>query len=210
VDDYTGIPLEQNLKVWTQVIHPEEAQSVIAARSHAIEASEAYEMEVHLKWIDDTYRWHLVRVVPLKDEAGRVLNWFGTATDIHNVKQVEEALRQSEERFRLATRAVDGIVYDWGIPASTAFRSEGLYRLIGIHPENTPTRKDWWSERIHPDDLARIESVTTPIFQGSSDRYEFEYRVRHEDGHWVDVWDQGYLIRNAEEQPVRVVGFQVN
>jgi PAS domain S-box-containing protein len=204
--DYTGIPLEQNLKVWTQTIHPNDAQAVIAARSRAIEASEAYEMEVRLKRFDNTYRWYLARVIPLKDEAGHVLNWFGTATDIHNVKQVEEALRQSEERFRLATLAVDGVVYDWDIQTGTVFRSEGLYHLIGVHSEAAPAHKDWWAERIHPEDLARIESVMAPILEGSSDRYEFEYRIRHEDGHWVDVWDRGYLIRDAEGQIVRVVG----
>ncbi|HEY9671757.1 MAG TPA: PAS domain S-box protein [Waterburya sp.] len=204
--DYTGIPLELNLKVWIQVIHPDDAPSVLAVRTRAIEASEAYEMELRLKRFDGIYRWHLARIVPLKDEAGRVVNWFGTATDIHDVKQVEEALRESEERFRLSTRAVDGVVYDWDVQEDTVYRSEGLYHLIGIHPENVPKRKNWWGERIHPDDLARIESVMAPIFQGSSDRYEFEYRVRHEQGHWLDVWDRGYLIRDQEGQVVRIVG----
>jgi PAS domain S-box-containing protein len=204
--DYTGIPLELTLKVWTQAIHPDEAPSVLATRTRAIEAKEAYEMEVRLKRFDGIYRWHLARIVPLKDEAGQVVNWYGTATDIHDVKQVEEALRESEERFRLSTRAVDGVVYDWDVKASTVYRSEGLYNLIGIHPENAPTRKNWWGERIHPDDLARIKSVMAAIFQGSSDRYEFEYRVRHEEGHWVDVWDRGYLIRDREGQVVRIVG----
>jgi PAS domain S-box-containing protein len=204
--DYTGIPLELTLKVWTQLIHPDDVPSVLATRTCAIEAKVAYEMEVRLKRFDGIYRWHLARVVPLKDDAGRVVNWFGTATDIHGVKQVEEALRESEERFRLSARAVDGVVYDLEVQAGTVYRSEGLYCLIGIHPEDAPSRKNWWGERIHPDDLARIESVMAPIFEGSSDRYEFEYRVRHEKGHWVDVWDRGYLIRDREGQVVRIVG----
>lgn len=204
--NYTSIPLESSLEIWTQLIHPEDLPSTLTARSRALEASEAYEMEVRLKRVDGTYRWHLVRVVPLKDEVGQVVNWFGTATDIQTVKQVEEALRQSEERFRLAAQAVDGIVYDWNIQAGTVFRSEGLQRLLGIHPDTVPIHKEWWSQRIHPDDLARIESIMAPILQGSSDRYEFEYRIRHEAGHWVDVWDRGYLIRNSEGQLIRVVG----
>jgi PAS domain S-box-containing protein len=204
--DYTGIPLELNLKMWTQAIHPDDAPSVLATKARAIESNQAYEMEARLQRFDGIYRWHLTRVVPLKDQGGRVVNWFGTATDIHDVKQVEEALRESEERFRLSARAVDGVVYDWDVQAGTVYRSEGLYRLIGIHPENAPKRKNWWGERIHPDDLARIESVMAPIFKGSGDRYEFEYRVRHEEGHWVDVWDRGYLIRDRDGQVVRIVG----
>lgn len=204
--DYTGLTLEASLQAWTQVIHPADLPDITTARSRAIAASAAYETEVRLQRFDQTYRWYLVRVVPLKDETGQVINWFGTATDIQTVKQAEEALRQSEERFRLAAQAVDGIVYDWDIQTDTVFRSEGLQRLIGIHPEAVPTNKDWWSQRIHPEDLARIESIMAPILQGSSDRYAFEYRVRHEAGHWVDVWDRGYLIRNPEGQLRRVVG----
>ncbi|MGB3308811.1 MAG: response regulator [Nodosilinea sp.] len=120
--------------------------------------------------------------------------------------RVEAALQESEERFRLSTYAVDGMVYDWDLQTGRVYRSEGLYRLIGIHPEAAPLARNWWGSRIHPTDLARVENRMAPILEGSSDRYEFEYRIRHQNGHWVDVWDRGYLIHNQQGKVIRVVG----
>jgi PAS domain S-box-containing protein len=147
----------------------------------------------------------LARKVRLSAE-GDFLGYIGSCIDIEDRKQAETALYQSEERFRLSTYAVDGVVYDWDLETHLVYRSEGLYRLIGIHPEAVPAAKEWWAERIHPEDLAYIQTVLTSIFEGNSDRYEFEYRVRHCDGRWLNVWDRGYLIRNQQGQLKRVVG----
>jgi PAS domain S-box-containing protein len=126
--------------------------------------------------------------------------------DITEHKQTEAALRESEERFRLAVRAIDGVVYDWNPQTNQVYRSEGLYRLIGLHPDEIPADRDWWSKRMHPDDFARIQTVMQNTLTGKSDRYEFEYRVRHTNGRWITVWDRGYLIRNEQGQAIRVVG----
>ncbi|MBE9156682.1 response regulator [Nodosilinea sp. LEGE 06152] len=120
--------------------------------------------------------------------------------------RMEAALQESEERFRLSTYAVDGVVYDWNLQTGEAYRSEGLYRLMGIHPEDVSSAKDWWVTRIHPEDVVGLEVKMASVLEGGSDRYEFEYRVRHADGHWLNVWDRGYLIQNPQGQVVRVVG----
>ncbi|PSN15274.1 hypothetical protein C7293_07945 [filamentous cyanobacterium CCT1] len=120
--------------------------------------------------------------------------------------RVEAALQESEERFRLSTYAVDGMVYDWNLQTGEVYRSEGLYRLINLHPEDVPSNSDWWATRIHPDDLTDVDAKIASILDGSGDRYEFEYRLRHANGQWLNVWDRGYLIHNQQGKVVRVVG----
>lgn len=106
---YTGIEeLPLGVGLWRQVIHPDDFHQATAVRQQAIQAGEAYEVECRLLRHDHSYRWHLARIVPLKNEQGDVLSWFGTATDIHDRKCAaaereqllvrEKAAREEAER----------------------------------------------------------------------------------------------------------------
>ena len=110
---YTGVTdLEVGVALWPHIIHPDDFQPTLEARTKAIQAGEAYEVECRLKRADQTYRWHLARVVPLKDDRGQILYWFGTATDIDDRKQVEaerERLLAREQAAREAAEAANRI-----------------------------------------------------------------------------------------------------
>ncbi|QYO64257.1 PAS domain S-box protein [Leptolyngbya sp. 7M] len=81
--EYTGVTdLELGVGLWAEIIHPDDFEATREVRTKAIQTGEAYEVECRLKRVDQVYRWHLARVVPLKDEQGQILYWFGTATDI--------------------------------------------------------------------------------------------------------------------------------
>ncbi|WP_427162735.1 PAS domain S-box protein [Aliinostoc sp. HNIBRCY26] len=134
------------------------------------------------------------------------LTWLCFVLDLTPQQQAEIALRQSEERFRLAAQAVAGIVYDWNLQTGYVYRSEGLYQVMGFHPQEVPQTGTWWSERVHPEDLVKCQEIWLTVSTGQNDRYSAEYRIRHKDGHWVYLWDQGYLIRDQNGNIVRVVG----
>lgn len=94
--DYTGQDLPLGVGLWRSVIHPDDLEATHAMRTDAIREGRAYEVECQLKRFDGTYRWHLARVVPLKGEQEQVVQWLGTATDIHTLKETQAALRDSE------------------------------------------------------------------------------------------------------------------
>jgi PAS domain S-box-containing protein len=101
--DYTGLTLEQvrNGDDWSQCIHPDDVEEGVKSWRAARQAGDLYEVEWRVRnGKTGEYRWFLVRSQPLKDAQGRVLQWFGTCTDIHEKKQLEAALRVSEVRFR--------------------------------------------------------------------------------------------------------------
>ncbi|MBD2034630.1 PAS domain S-box protein [Leptolyngbya sp. FACHB-321] len=205
--NFTGRMIEQERgNGWADGVHPDDFQHCLAVYVTSFEARQPFQIEYRLKRFDGVYRCIVNSAAPRFTAEGDFLGYIGSCIDIEDRKQVETALYQSEERFRLSTYAVDGVVYDWDLETHQVYRSEGLYRLIGIHPEDVPAAREWWAERIHPEDLAHIHAVITPVFESDSDRYEFEYRVRHRDGHWLNVWDRGYLIRNQQGQVKRVVG----
>ncbi|HEV7519147.1 MAG TPA: ATP-binding protein [Thermoanaerobaculia bacterium] len=106
--EYFGDTLaEHGGRRWLDLVHPDDLGAVTAARAAGLAREEAYELEYRLKRHDGEYRWHLARVVPQKDADGRVLGWFGTATDIHDVKRAEAELRQAKEAAEAANQAKD-------------------------------------------------------------------------------------------------------
>ncbi len=100
--EYTGLSLEEALEGSTRTVHPEDLPSVMGKWSVDMAAGEPCEYEMRLRRADGKYRWFLVRTVPLRDELGNIVKWYGSSTDIEDRKQSERALKESEERCRLA------------------------------------------------------------------------------------------------------------
>jgi PAS domain S-box-containing protein len=103
--EYTGLSLEEGLGWgWMKEFHPEDrAEEEWRA---AFAAGEPFEREAQLRRADGAYRWFLLRAVPLRDELGKVVKWYGTSTDIEDRKRAEDELRQAEEDLARVSRVV--------------------------------------------------------------------------------------------------------
>ena len=119
--------------------------------------------------------------------------------------RVEVALRLSEERFRLATEALDGVVYEWDVWAGVARRSAGIAEFLGWRPEEAADSK-WWPEQIHPDDLERVERHFAEAVASRAAACRHEYRIRHKNGHYRWIWDSNRIVYGEDGKPVRVIG----
>ncbi len=99
--DYTGLTHEQTKDWgWQVVIHPEDLMATVQAYRDALETGQVFTVEHrYLRGWDGAYRWHLSRAVALRDEAGAVSLWVGTATDIHEQKQLAESLQRTSEEL---------------------------------------------------------------------------------------------------------------
>jgi PAS domain S-box-containing protein len=115
-------------------------------------------------------------------------------------------LAASEERFRLATEAMRGGLYDWTLSNNEWWSSFGLADLVGHGHQAKNGVPEWWQSLIHPDDIPRGWSEALSALNKGNLSFGVEYRVRHHDGHWVWVWDRGRIVRNEQGQAVRVVG----
>ncbi|MBD0335701.1 MAG: PAS domain S-box protein [Cyanobacteria bacterium Co-bin13] len=108
--DYIGYSLDEISQDPTLINHPEDLPHLQAVWETALLRGESCEAEFRMRRRDGVYRWFISRAVPLKDEAGNIIKWIGTTTDIHERKQAEEALRQREEELRLITDAVPVLI----------------------------------------------------------------------------------------------------
>lgn len=173
--DYTEAPLEVGENWWQDIIHPEDLQPALVTRTRAIQKRQPYEVECRLKRFDQTYRWHLARVVPLKDEQGEVLQWFGTATDIHDFKQTEAALRESELNFRTMADTMPQLFWTTQANGYHEYFNKRWYEYTGMSPDQT---EGWgWSKMLHPDDCQRCLDTWNESLRTGKD-YNIEYRFR--------------------------------
>ncbi len=100
--DYTGLSLEQYVKEPTGPIHPDDIPRVIEKWQAQMAAGEPSEDELRLRRADGEYRWFLIRTVPLFDEQGNIVKWYGTSTDIEELKATGEELRALSARLQSA------------------------------------------------------------------------------------------------------------
>jgi PAS domain S-box-containing protein len=96
---YGGIaPEEGDRWEWGPVLHPDDLKPTVNAWQDAVRTGSIYQIEHRARMADGSFRWHLSRGIPTYNEKGTIVKWFGTATDIHDFKMVQEALRLREER----------------------------------------------------------------------------------------------------------------
>ena len=106
--EYTGMTLEESYgRGWNTPFHPNDKQAAWDAWNHAIASGDPYRVESRLRAADGRYRWFLMRGMPLSESSGKIVKWFGTCTDIDDLKRSEEATRnlnaELEERVQQRT-----------------------------------------------------------------------------------------------------------
>jgi PAS domain S-box-containing protein len=105
--EYTGLTFEE-MKGWDwkKVQHPDHVDRVVARVERSGEKGEPWEDTFPLRGLDGTYRWFLSRALPIRDAEGRIIRWFGTNTDITELREMQVSLRESEERLKKHTSAL--------------------------------------------------------------------------------------------------------
>ena len=182
---------------WTAWIHSDDLQGIVDKWRACLASGEIFEYETRVRRCDGQYRWMFHRKVPLRDEQGNIVRWYGTSLDIEDRKRAEEALRQSEERARSMVDSIDGQIMTATPKGEVEFVNQQVLDYFG---KSLDELKDWHTNNaIHPDDLPGalalwIHSVET------GDRYHFDQRLRRADGayRWFRV--RGRCVRDAQGQ----------
>jgi PAS domain S-box-containing protein len=101
--EYTGIKSSEAAgSAWLKAYHPEDRDAHMAKWRASTSSGELFKSEARILGVDGKYRWFLTQGVPLRDESGKILRWYGTNVDIDERKRAEEALRESEEQWKAA------------------------------------------------------------------------------------------------------------
>ena len=164
---------------WLLAVHPDDRDGAAASWMANIEAGRDHDTEFRLRGADGRYRWFMTRGLPVCDDSGQVIKWLGTCTDVDEQRRAEEALRESERRFRTLAEALPHMVWTAEPHGAHDYFNAHNSEYTGFTFEQL---RDWeWRATIHPDDLWRcLERWSRSVATGEP--YEIEYRLRRSDG----------------------------
>jgi PAS domain S-box-containing protein len=182
--DYTGTTPEQMEGWGWQSVHdPAVLPTVLSRWRDAIALVQPFEMEFPLRGADGTFRNFLTRVQPMKDSEGRLVQWFGTNTDVDQLKRIEQSLRMTQARLESTLEASSVGTWTWDIASDRLIADEFTARMFsvaaGAAAEGLPAAA--YLQVVHEEDRADVADALERAIQLCG-AYDIEYRVRQSDG----------------------------
>lgn len=192
-------------KSWAESIHPDDRQRVM--ETIFPRSSEGHTVEYRIIHPDGNIRWVLDRGFPVRNLSGEIYRIAGIAEDITARKLAEQALRESEERYRFAMNATSDGVWDWNIKADEVMRSPCFFSMLGYQEEELESRCGQWQGLIHPDDRSMVLNALNEYLTAKRDTFRIEYRMLHKSGEPVWILSGGSVVAYDENgDSLRMVG----
>jgi PAS domain S-box-containing protein len=182
--DYTGTTPEQMEGWGWQSVHdPAVLPMVVSKWRDAIALAQPFEMEFPLRGADGTFRNFLTRVQPMKDSEGRLVQWFGTTTDVDQLKRIEQSLRVTQARLESTLEASSVGTWTWDIASDCLIADEFTARMFsvaaGAAANGLPVAA--YLQVVHEEDRAQVAEALGRAIELCT-AYDIEYRVRQREG----------------------------
>jgi PAS domain S-box-containing protein len=132
--------------------------------------------------------------------AGGAMLWANTLRNVvvnqtAQLREQNDSLRRSEERFHLAARATNDAIYDLDPATDRMWASENFEKVFGYPGGEAGNAAQTWLARIHPDDRERVEQEFAEFLKGTNSSWSIDYRLRKADGSYAHVWNDAFMIR---------------
>lgn len=210
VKEHFHLPPDARVTIDTfyERLHPDDRERTREAIAASVDARVHYDIDYRTVSADGTrVKW--IRAIGRAFYAadGTPTRFDGVTVDTSQRKLAELAVAASEERYRLATRATNDVVWDWDLTTHEVGWNEAFSAHFG-HPVDARTSTEsFWLRHIHPDDRERVEaSARAAADDASTELWQQEYRFLRADGVWVEVLDRGYVVRDASGKGTRMIG----
>ena len=183
--EYTGIPAEEARgHGWQKAVHPEDLPKLSEKWAEIVAAGTSGEFEGRLRRHDGTFRWVLARFEPVRDDAGQIVRWYGTSTDIDALKQAEEKVREDERVLRRITDAIPENIVILDPDGVPLYANRATLDYTGLMMTDV-ARSDFRARVFHPGDLERVRDQRQAALANGVP-FEFELRAssRHGQYRW--------------------------
>ncbi|MFS0851616.1 putative bifunctional diguanylate cyclase/phosphodiesterase [Novosphingobium panipatense] len=207
-EDTTGLSRDSSLGWgWAKAAHPDDLPRVLAMWTLALE-TDGHEADIRyrLRLHDGSFRWFRARAYPRRNANGNILAWYGNLEDIHDQVMAEQALQESEERYRLASLASNDIIWDFSSDHNRIQWSSAAATILGYPETMEGTTRDWWMGRIHPADRPEVSQRFKDVIARGQTQWVQEFRARTATGDYLNMVSHGYILRDENGTPKRIIG----
>jgi PAS domain S-box-containing protein len=207
--NFTGRSMEQELgNGWAEGVHRDDLQRCLAVYTEAFDARKPFVMQYRLRRNDGEYRWISDEGVPRYDQQGGFAGYIGSCVDVTELVNKDQALRDSEERMRVAAEAVNLGIWEWDLSKDEIWATNARRALVGWPASGKIALKDFMC-RLHPDDRDRVQQTIDDTVHGGED-FDSEYRLILPDGivRWMST--RGSVHFDDAGKPTRLLGISMD
>lgn len=206
---YADGEIPNTQEAWQRLVHPEDLPMLFATFEKHVQSRGRTPYNIEVRYLHkDGSLVHVIcaGLVIEWDAAGQPLRMVGCHTDLTAWRKAEADLRDSRERMELAFKAAREGIWDWNMETNEVFYSARWKEMLGYTESEIENHVSAWQRLLHPDDLPRAMQVVREVMAGTSE-YVMEFRMRHKDGHYVDILSRGFPVRDRPDgRIVRIVG----
>jgi PAS domain S-box-containing protein len=189
---------------YTDVVHPDDRE-VVGRLLSQIRVSDKAEHEIRLTRGDGSAVEACVALAPSHDTKENFVGHYWFLRDVTGHKRAADALRESEERFHLASRALNDVIFDWNMRTDEAWVTEAWVNQFG-YPASGKVRSRVWRDALHPSERDQILASVQSLIDAGGSYWSSEYLLRRGDGTYADVLTHAYIVRDDVGVPQRIIG----
>jgi len=198
------------IDTWKIHLHPDDSARVNKSIMNAVRSNSTLKWEEEYRYVkaDGSYADILDRGYIIRDKDGKPERMIGAMQDITERKLADEEIRMAKERYDFVAKATNDAIYDWDLITNKTLRTgDGLKTLFGYDPEVAAAEKNFWTNRMHPEDYKRSYGLLKELLLNPDANYcNQEYRFKKADGTYAYVYDKGFIIRDSKGKAVRMIG----
>lgn len=205
--ELTGMTPDQALGTgWIGALHPDDLEPTISIWAAHLSSGAPVDIDYRIRLRDGGYRWMRARASARCDADGRVIRWYGTLEDVHAERLAQQALSESEERFRLAIQSARLGIWDFDCVTGVRTWSPEFRRMLGLS-DDQPATAELALGLVHEDDRDRLRGTLDLVASGAlPQHFEATLRIHRADtGALRWIRSTGWTTRSDAGKPQRII-----
>lgn len=176
----------------------------------AMESNKPLRNEEQVTFVDGHTELLETTKTAMFDQDGIIIGVLGIGRNITKIKQNEEKLRKSEERYAFAMEATQDGLWDWNILTNQVHYSPRWKSMLGYAVNEIKDTFSEWERLVHPDDKDGALLIIEEFFKNKAKKYESEFRMQHKDGQYINILSRAFAVQNEVGNITRLVGTHVD